>query len=31
LAQPPYLAAYDSVTGEVVLLGVGLLFAAGFA
>ncbi len=26
----PYLAAYDSVTGQAVLLVVGLLFAAGF-
>lgn len=27
----PYLASYDSVTGQTVLLGVGLLFAAGFS
>ncbi|MCE7009941.1 type II secretion system F family protein [Kibdelosporangium philippinense] len=26
-----YMAAYDSLTGQLVLLGVGLLFAAGFA
>jgi tight adherence protein B len=30
LLNRPYLAAYDSVTGQAVLLGVGLLFAAGF-
>ncbi|WP_143517546.1 type II secretion system F family protein [Pseudonocardia sp. MH-G8] len=30
LLNRPYLAAYDSVTGQTVLLGVGLLFAAGF-
>jgi Flp pilus assembly protein TadB len=31
LLNRPYLATYDSVTGQVVLLAVGLLFAAGFA
>jgi tight adherence protein B len=30
LLNRPYLAAYDSVTGQAVLLGVGLLFATGF-
>lgn len=30
LLNRPYLAAYDSVTGQIVLLVVGLLFAAGF-
>ncbi|GAA2535861.1 MULTISPECIES: type II secretion system F family protein [Pseudonocardia] len=30
LLNRPYLAAYDSVTGQAVLLMVGLLFAAGF-
>lgn len=30
LLNRPYLAAYDSVTGQSVLLMVGLLFAAGF-
>nr|WP_300015891.1 type II secretion system F family protein [Pseudonocardia sp.] len=30
LLNRPYLAAYDSVTGQAVLLGVGVLFAAGF-
>lgn len=31
LLDRPYLAAYDSLTGQVVLLVVGALFAAGFA
>lgn len=31
LLNRPYLATYDSLTGQVVLLAVGLLFAAGFA
>ncbi len=30
LLNRPYLTAYDSVTGQTVLLVVGLLFAAGF-
>ncbi|MDN5751609.1 MAG: pilus assembly protein TadB, partial [Pseudonocardia sp.] len=30
LLNRPYLVAYDSVTGQAVLLAVGLLFAAGF-
>jgi Flp pilus assembly protein TadB len=31
LINRSYLAAYDSVTGQLVLLGVGALFAIGFA
>ncbi|MBN9097981.1 MAG: type II secretion system F family protein [Pseudonocardia sp.] len=31
LLNRPYLATYDSMTGQVVLLLVGLLFGAGFA
>ena len=31
LLDRPYLAAYDSVTGQVMLLAVGALFAVGFA
>ncbi|MGH3719415.1 MAG: type II secretion system F family protein [Pseudonocardiaceae bacterium] len=31
LLDRPYLAAYDSVTGQVMLLVIGALFAAGFA
>lgn len=31
LLDRPYLASYDSVTGQVVLLVVGALFAVGFA
>ena len=31
LLNRPYLSAYDSVTGQAVLLGIGVLFAAGFA
>ncbi|SDM26630.1 Flp pilus assembly protein TadB [Lentzea albidocapillata subsp. violacea] len=31
LLNRPYLSAYDSVTGQAVLLGIGLLFAVGFA
>lgn len=31
LLNRPYLSAYDSATGQAVLLGIGALFAAGFA
>ncbi|MDX8053792.1 type II secretion system F family protein [Lentzea sp. BCCO 10_0798] len=31
LLNRPYLSAYDSATGQAVLLGIGLLFAVGFA
>lgn len=31
LLNRPYLSAYDSATGQAVLLGIGLLFAAGSA
>lgn len=31
LLNRPYLSAYDSVTGQAVLLGIGALFAVGFA
>ncbi|MCP2243319.1 type II secretion system F family protein [Lentzea aerocolonigenes] len=31
LLNRPYLSAYDSATGQVVLLGIGVLFALGFA
>ena len=31
LLDRPYLAAYDSLTGQVMLLVVGVLFAVGFA
>jgi len=31
LINPAYMAAYDSVTGQLVLLAIGSLFAAGFA
>lgn len=30
LLNRPYLSAYDSAAGQTVLLGIGLLFAAGF-
>lgn len=31
LLNRPYLSAYDSATGQAVLLGIGVLFAVGFA
>ena len=30
LLNRPYLSAYDSATGQVVLLGIGVLFGLGF-
>ncbi len=31
LLNRPYLSAYDSATGQIVLLGIGVLFGLGFA
>lgn len=31
LLNRPYLSAFDSVTGQIVLLGIGVLFGLGFA
>jgi Flp pilus assembly protein TadB len=31
LLNRPYLSAYDTVVGQIVLLGIGILFGLGFA